>query len=88
MHVDVHTTEGEDASGIFIELLQQMGARCVKNWAWNPRSSLSPVDGVEPKEGRVGISHVVFKDGGVRTLEKVRQAGGLVKCVGVGWVLE
>lgn len=88
VHVDVHTTEGEDASGIFIELLQQMGARCVKNWAWNPRSSLSPVDGVEPKEGRVGISHVVFKDGGVRTLEKVRQAGGFVKCVGVGWVLE
>lgn len=88
VHVDVHTTEGEDASGIFIELLQQMGARCVKNWAWNPRSSLSPVDGAEPKEGRVGISHVVFKDGGVRTLEKVRQAGGLVKCVGVGWVLE
>lgn len=88
VHVDVHTTEGEDASGIFIELLQQMGARCVKNWAWNPRSSLSPVDGAEAKEGRVGISHVVFKDGGVRTLEKVRQAGGLVKCVGVGWVLE
>ena len=88
VHVDVHTTEGEDASGIFIELLQQMGAKCVRNWAWNPRSSLSPVDGEEPKEGRVGISHVVFKDGGVRTLEKVRQAGGLVKCVGVGWVLE
>lgn len=88
VHVDVHTTEGEDASGIFIELLQQMGARCVKNWAWNPRSSLSPVDGADPKDGKVGITHVVFKDGGVRTLEKVRQAGGLVKCVGVGWVLE
>jgi hypothetical protein len=86
-HVDVHTTEGEDASGIFIELLQQMGARCVKNWAWNPRSGLSPVDGADP-DSRVGITHVVFKDGGVRTIEKVRQASGLVKCVGVGWVLE
>ncbi|KAL1883563.1 hypothetical protein Plec18167_002569 [Paecilomyces lecythidis] len=86
--VDVHTTEGEDASGIFIELLTQMGARCVKSWGWNPRASLSPVDGAEPRENRIGITHVIYKDGGVRTLEKVRQAGGLVKCVGVAWVLD
>lgn len=86
--VDVHTTEGEDASGIFIELLTQMGARCVKSWSWNPRSSMSPVDGSEPKESKVGITHVIYKDGGVRTLEKVRHAAGLVKCVGVSWVLE
>ncbi|KAK1141575.1 hypothetical protein N8T08_008990 [Aspergillus melleus] len=86
--VDVHTTEGEDASGIFIELLQQMGARCVKNWSWNPRASVSPDEDVQTKEGRVGITHVVYKDGGVRTLEKVRHARGLVKCVGVGWVLD
>ena len=88
VHVDVHTTEGEDASGIFVELLQQMGARCVKSWSWNPSSSLSPVDGAEPKDSRVGITHVVYKDGGLRTLEKVKKAAGLVKCVGVGWVLE
>jgi hypothetical protein len=89
--VDVHTTEGEDASGIFIELLTQMGAKCVKSWSWNPRSSHSPgVDGAEPatNTSKVGITHVVYKDGGVRTMEKVRQAGELVKCVGVGWVLE
>ncbi|KAL2861806.1 hypothetical protein BJX68DRAFT_12109 [Aspergillus pseudodeflectus] len=88
VYVDVHTTEGEDASGLFIEALQEMGARCVKNWSWNPRASLSPEETAEPKEGRVGITHVVFKDGGVRTLEKVRAAAGLVKCVGVGWVLD
>lgn len=90
VHVDVHTTEGEDASGIFVELLQQMGARCVKTWTWNPRSSSSPVDGQDPKDtnGKVGITHVVYKDGGLRTLEKVKHAAGLVKCVGVGWVLE
>ncbi|KAJ5582602.1 hypothetical protein N7535_001222 [Penicillium sp. DV-2018c] len=88
VHVDVHTTEGEDASGIFVELLQQMGARCVKSWSWNPSSSLSPSDGVEPKDLRVGITHVVYKDGGLRTLEKVKKAAGLVKCVGVGWVLD
>lgn len=88
VHVDVHTTEGEDASGIFVELLQQMGARCVRSWSWNPRSSLSPDDNAEPSDFRVGITHVVYKDGGLRTLEKVKKAAGLVKCVGVGWVLE
>ncbi|KAF7597278.1 hypothetical protein BBP40_008120 [Aspergillus hancockii] len=88
VYVDVHTTEGEDASGIFVELLQQMGARCVKNWSWNPRASVSPDEQIDSREGKVGITHVVYKDGGVRTLEKVRQAAGVVKCVGVGWVLD
>ncbi|KAL2818808.1 hypothetical protein BDW59DRAFT_151861, partial [Aspergillus cavernicola] len=87
VYVDVHTTEGEDASGIFIELLSQMGARCIKHWSWNPRLSVSPEESAV-SEGKVGITHVVFKDGGVRTLEKVRQAAGLVKCIGVGWVLD
>ncbi|KAL4744014.1 hypothetical protein BDV11DRAFT_210723, partial [Aspergillus similis] len=87
VYVDVHTTEGEDASGIFIELLQQMGARCIRNWSWNPRVSVSPDEDATSVNGKIGITHVVFKDGGVRTLEKVRQARGLVKCVGVGWVL-
>lgn len=81
--VDVHTSEGADASGIFVELLTQMGARCVKNWAWNP-SSFHP-DGAD---SRIGITHVVYKDGGKRTLEKVRESGGVVQCVGVSWVLE
>jgi hypothetical protein len=88
VHVDVHTTEGEDASGIFVELLQQMGARCVKYWSWTPSLSSSPSEGAEPKDSKVGITHVVYKDGGLRTLEKVKKARGLVKCVGVGWVLD
>ena len=79
VYVDVHTSEGADASGIFVELLGQMGARCVKNWSWNPSSD---------KESKVGITHVVFKDGGKRTLEKVRESRGVVQCVGVSWVLE
>ena len=97
--VDVHTSEGADASGIFVDLLTQMGARCVKTWNWNPGHSLDgPSDQSLSPQGRspmatpaaskVGITHVVYKDGGVRTLEKVRLAGGLVSCVGVGWVLE
>ncbi|KAL4885533.1 hypothetical protein BJY04DRAFT_214330 [Aspergillus karnatakaensis] len=88
VYVDVHTTEGEDASGIFIEVLQQMGAKCIRNWSWNPRVSVSPEESAAAVNNRIGITHVVFKDGGVRTLEKVRQAAGVVKCVGVGWVLD
>lgn len=90
--VDVHTTEGADASGIFIELLTQMGAKCVKQWNWSLRGSLdgsSSAGNLEEGGGTaVGITHVVFKDGGKRTMEKVREAKGLVLCVGVGWVLE
>ena len=95
VYVDVHTTEGADASGIFVELLTQMGARCVKQWLWNPRASMAgnPEDELEPSDtstpgGKIGITHVVYKDGGKRTLEKVRDSKGVVLCVGVGWVLE
>lgn len=76
--VDVHTTEGADASALFTDLLTQMGARCVKRWDWSGHT----------EDGKIGITHIVFKDGGKRTLEKARETGGVVSCVGVGWVLE
>ncbi|KAK4451730.1 hypothetical protein QBC34DRAFT_400607 [Podospora aff. communis PSN243] len=82
--VDVHTSEGADASGIFVELLGQMGARCVSRWSWNPASP--PED--DGPSSKIGITHVVYKDGGKRTLEKVRESGGVVQCVGVSWVLD
>lgn len=77
--VDVHTSEGADASGIFVDLLTCMGARCVRTWNWNPQSG---------DDTKIGITHVVYKDGGKRTMEKVRQTNGVVHCVGVSWVLE
>jgi hypothetical protein len=91
--VDVHTTEGADASAVFVDLLGQMGARCVKSWSWNPNSVTSPETGGADQAAsgvgsKIGITHVVFKDGGKRTLEKVRGSKGVVLCVGVGWVLE
>ncbi|KAG5981913.1 hypothetical protein E4U55_002532 [Claviceps digitariae] len=82
--VDVHTTEGADASGIFVELLTHMGAKCVKTWHWNPSGSGNG----DSSSSKIGITHVVFKDGGKRTMEKVREAGGVVHCVGVSWVLD
>ena len=89
VYVDVYTTEGADASGIFVDLLTQMGAKCVREWKWNPRASLA-ADDVEnmTTPARIGITHVVYKDGGKRTLEKLRDAKGEVCCVGVAWVLE
>ncbi|KAH0537488.1 hypothetical protein FGG08_005706 [Glutinoglossum americanum] len=109
VHVDVHTAEGADASGIFLELLTQMGARCVKQWNWNPSSNVTTASdgfgiggsdegikevgpigtpGTATPSGKIGITHVVFKDGGVRTLQKVRESMGVVLCVGVNWVLD
>lgn len=78
--VDVHTMEGADASAIFVELLTQMGARCVKHWTWNPND--------DDASAKIGITHVVYKDGGKRTMERVRETRGVVQCVGVGWVLD
>ncbi|KAG6019816.1 hypothetical protein E4U40_006650 [Claviceps sp. LM458 group G5] len=82
--VDVHTIEGADASGIFVELLTQMGAKCVKTWHWNPEGSGNG----NSSSSKVGITHVIFKDGGKRTMEKVRETRGVVHCVGVNWVLD
>ncbi|RYO78982.1 hypothetical protein DL766_000629 [Monosporascus sp. MC13-8B] len=83
--VDVHTSEGADASTVFVELLSQMGARCVKSWPWNPSSD---ANSDSSSSSKIGITHVVYKDGGKRTLEKVRESNGVVQCVGVGWVLD
>ena len=82
--VDVHTSEGADASRVFLELLTQMGARCVRSWPWNPSNDAKG----ESSSSKIGITHVVYKDGGKRTLEKVRESNGIVQCVGVNWVLE
>ncbi|KAI1152724.1 hypothetical protein F4825DRAFT_302367 [Nemania diffusa] len=93
--VDVHTTEGSDAGRVFVDLLIQMGARCVKSWPWNPSStgeSYTPMASTSAAassiNSKIGITHVVFKDGGKRTLEKVNASNGAVKCVGVSWVLD
>ncbi|KIW42086.1 uncharacterized protein PV06_05670 [Exophiala oligosperma] len=89
VHCDIHTSEGSDASAIYVDLLTAMGARCVKEWRWNPRAAQNEAAETPGHNGQViGITHVIYKDGGKRTLEKVRSAGGQVLCVGVAWVLE
>ena len=71
-YVDVNSADGADAADIFIPLLTEMGAICVPGW-------LNSLD---------GITHVLFKDGQRKTLEKVAASGGKIKCVNIGWPLE
>lgn len=73
--VDVKTADGDEASAPFAELLRNLGARVVKQWNWNGEA-------VE----KIGITHVIYKQGGARTLAKVKCAKGAVKCVGLGWI--
>jgi hypothetical protein len=73
--VDVKTADGDDAGAPFAETLKSLGAKVVKQWTWNGEEL-----------DKVGITHVIFKQGGPRTLSKVKIAKGLVKCVGLGWI--
>ncbi|EKG15440.1 BRCT domain-containing protein [Macrophomina phaseolina MS6] len=70
--VDVRTAGGEDAGDLFIPLLEEMGAKIVSSWS-----------GADNE-----ITHVLFKDGSIDTLEKVSATHGLVKAVNIGWVLD
>lgn len=71
-YVDVRTAEGSDAGSLFIPLLKDMGASVVSQWTSNS----------------MNVTHVLFKDGNDRTLEKVVASNGMVKCVNVGWAVE
>ncbi|KAI1007167.1 hypothetical protein K3495_g1052 [Podosphaera aphanis] len=76
--VDVYTSDGVDSSAIFTEILTQMGAQCVKSWSCDENT----------EEGKLEITHVVFKDGRESILDKVRESAGRVRCIGLGWVLD
>jgi hypothetical protein len=74
-YVDVRTADGDDAGAPFSDALRTLGAKVVRHWSWNGEE----VD-------RMAITHVIFKQGGPRTLSKVKMAKGAVKCVGLGWI--
>ncbi|KAJ9650420.1 hypothetical protein H2198_010277 [Neophaeococcomyces mojaviensis] len=74
VYVDVRTSEGADASAIYIDLLSNLGASIIKEW-----KESSP------------LTHIIYKDGNPKTLEKIRLAaadGRDIKCVGVSWPLD
>ena len=70
--VDVRSADGTDVGGLFVPLLEELGARVVENWTSN----------------NMDLTHVLFKDGDRMTLEKVVATNGGVKCVNIGWALE
>lgn len=70
--VDVRSVDGTDAGGLFVPLLEELGARVVENWTSN----------------NMDLTHVLFKDGDRMTLEKVVATNGGVKCVNIGWALD
>lgn len=74
-YVDVRTADGDDAGAPFADALRTLGAKVVRHWTWN---------GEEAE--RMALTHVIFKEGGPRTLSKVKMAKGAVKCVGLGWI--
>jgi len=63
---------GADAGGLFAPLLAELGARVAGAWT-------SSAD---------DVTHVLFKDGDLLTLEKVVAARGAVQAVNVGYVLD
>lgn len=79
VYVDAWTNDGANCGEAFEKTLRAMGARVLKQWTWNP-------DACSP--GKVGITHVVFKDGSPRTLQKVKATNGLVSCVALAWVMD
>lgn len=72
-YVDVRDHRtGADASALFTPLLLDLGAAVVPTWSSNSDA----------------VTHVLFKDGDIMTLEKVVAAAGSVKAVNIGWILD
>jgi len=63
---------GADASGLFAPLLEELGARVAPTWGSSSDA----------------VTHVLFKDGDLLTLEKVVAARGAVAAVNIGYALD
>lgn len=70
--LDVNNTEGVDSNKLFVPLIEQLGGGWVSEWTSN----------------NMGVTHVVFMNGEMRTLEKIVATDGQVHCVNISWVLE
>lgn len=70
--LDVNNTEGVDSNKLFAPLIEQLGGEVVPDWTSNS----------------MGVTHVVFMNGEMRTLEKIVATNSQVHCVNISWVLE
>lgn len=69
---DVKGSDGRDANDLFDPLLEELGATVVPSWS----------------DDNTSITHVLFRDGDPRTLEKVAASNGVVKAVKISWPIE
>ena len=79
--VDIRCANGDDGSAPFESLLAELGAEVVPTWCTN----LNRTPG---KDTATELTHVLWANGCMRTLEKVLATNGAVKCVNLSWPLE
>jgi hypothetical protein len=70
--LDINSYSGMNQNSLFVGLVEELGGHCVQEWSHN----------------NMGITHVLFMKGDLRTLEKVVASNGDVFCVSLGWLLE
>jgi hypothetical protein len=82
--VDVRTTDGEDASPIFVEMLKSLGARVSRlQMRWRHSADCQVL--TRPTEN---VTHIVYKSGRPTTLAWYRKQDEdeRPKVVGISWV--
>lgn len=70
--LDVNNTQGVDSNRLFSPVIEQLGGEVIPDWTSNS----------------MGVTHVVFMNGEMRTLEKIVATNGRVHCVNISWLLE
>jgi hypothetical protein len=70
--LDINSLTGANQNSLFVGLIKELGGVSVQEWTHN----------------NMGITHVLFMNGEMRTLEKVLASNGEVFCVSLGWLLE
>lgn len=71
-YLEIRGTDGSDQNILFSPLVEELGGRVVPSWTTNGMT----------------VTHVVFKDGEVRTLEKIAASNGEVQLVNIAYLLE
>jgi hypothetical protein len=65
-------SNGQSQNHLFVGLLEDLGARVVHRWNGE----------------NIGLTHVLFKDGNLSTLQNVAATNGAVKCVNLGFAID
>jgi hypothetical protein len=72
VYLDIKS-DGVCQNHLFTKIIENQGGRIATSWL---------------TETTTDITHVVYKDGNVATLQKVAASNGAVKCVRIGWAMD